>query len=97
MEPKNRFSFTDIEPRKLVLILILLTFAAYLPVIWSGFIWDDNALIENESLYRSVHGLGQIWTHPHALVKEIHYWPMVYSSFWLEYQLWGLNPSDITW
>jgi tetratricopeptide (TPR) repeat protein len=38
---------------------------------------------------QSLEGLGRIWLEPEASPQ---YYPLVFSSFWLERRLWGLNP-----
>ena len=38
-------------------------------------------------------GLRSIWFAPAEIRNEVHYWPLVYSSFWLEHKLWGLQPA----
>ena len=40
-------------------------------------------------MLRSLGGLAQIWCH---LTVTPQYYPLVHTSFWLEYHLWGLNP-----
>ncbi len=72
-------------------LLALATFLAYSPVLRAGFIWDDDALTENP-LMRSAAGLWSIWVHPSANPREAHYWPLVYTCFWIEHALWGLHP-----
>ena len=37
----------------------------------------------------SAAGLQAIWLHPTSLPQ---WYPMVHTTFWVEYQLWGLNP-----
>ena len=73
------------------LALVLLVVASYLPVFWAGFVWDDRAFTE-EPVLRDWSGLWNIWFSPADIVNEGHYWPVVYTSFWLEHKLWGLAP-----
>ena len=54
-----------------------------------GFSWDDDAYVTNNLTLRSILGLSQIWGQ---LTATPQYYPLVYTSFWLEYHLWGLNP-----
>ena len=42
---------------------------------------------------RDVSGLWQIWFSPSAIEGEGHYWPLVYTAFWLEHKLWGFAPA----
>lgn len=71
------------------LLLAGLLLIAYWPAIRGGFIWDDDAYVtENQSL-RSFSGLWAIWTAPRATPQ---YYPLVHTTLWLEYRLWGLNP-----
>jgi len=71
--------------------IVIATMIVYIPALYAGYVWDDQALTANW-LIRSPAGLMKIWTMPQLNLYESHYWPMVYSSFWLEYRLWGLQP-----
>ena len=74
----------------LVGLLILITLLAYIPAMQGGFVWDDNDhLTENQNI-RSLQGLGRIWFAPKS---NYLYYPLTFSSFWLEYRLWGLRPT----
>jgi protein O-mannosyl-transferase len=68
--------------------LFAFTLIAYAPAFRAGFVWDDDAITNNE-LMRSGRGLVKLWTEPAANPREEHYWPVVYSAFWLQHQLWG--------
>lgn len=71
-----------------IVIAVLVT-VAYLPVFQAGFIWDDDDYLVNNLLLRSLGGLGSIWFEPGATPQ---YYPMVFTLFWAQFQLWGLNP-----
>ena len=71
----------------------LLLVVSYLPaMLWGGFVWDDN-IFTNADPVREVSGLWQIWFSPSAIEGEGHYWPLVYTTFWLEHKLWGFDPT----
>ena len=72
-----------------VLTILLLTALAYSPIVQCGFIWDDDDYVTNNQTLRSTDGLIRIWTDPGATPQ---YYPFVHTSFWMEYQLWGLSP-----
>lgn len=73
------------------LALGLLVIASYLPVLEAEFVWDDVIFVD-EPVVHDWSGLWNIWFSPADIRKEGHYWPVVYTSFWLEHKLWGLNP-----
>lgn len=70
-------------------LIVLITLAAYLPALWAGFIWDDDAYVTNNLALRDAAGLSRIWLDTSASPQ---YYPLVFTTFWLEYQLWGLHP-----
>jgi len=55
----------------------------------AGFIWDDDMYVTSNAVLRTFDGLRRIWLEPSALPQ---YYPLVHSTFWLEYRLWGLAP-----
>ena len=69
----------------------LLVLAAYFPALEAGFVWDDEIFVE-DPVMREASGLWKLWFTPTQLEGELHYWPVVYSSFWLEHKLWGFEP-----
>lgn len=70
--------------------LVALTVIAYLPAIAGQFVWDDDDYVLNNLTLRSLAGLGAIWLDPSATPQ---YYPLVHTSFWIEYRLWGLSPA----
>jgi tetratricopeptide (TPR) repeat protein len=69
---------------------VALALTAYLPAITEGgFVWDDDDYVTENRALRSSRGLVEIWTRPGATVQ---YYPLTFTTFWLEYRLWGLDP-----
>ena len=83
-----------VSPRdaRTALALGVLAVVSYVPALSGGFVWDDVIFAE-EPVIHAASGLGSIWFSPADIKNEGHYWPLVYSSFWLEHKLWGLNPA----
>lgn len=79
-------------PRRRDWALALLAFAAYLPALRAGFIWDDITAIVQNPVVLAPEGLLHLWLNPAANAGESHYWPLAYSTFWLEHRIWGLRP-----
>ncbi|MGE0709350.1 MAG: tetratricopeptide repeat protein [Planctomycetota bacterium] len=70
--------------------LLLVTALAYRLVGRAGFVWDDDAYVVQNALLTEPGGLGRIWSEPAASPQ---YYPVVFSSFWLEARLWGSGPE----
>lgn len=70
-------------------LLIVLVMAAYLPALRCGYIWDDDEYVTNNPMLTAGNGLHEIWFSAHT---QSQYFPLVYTTFRLERQLWGLNP-----
>lgn len=73
------------------LALGLLAVVPYFPAVPGEFLWDDAAFTDAAAV-REPSGLADIWFSPTALENEGHYWPLVYTTFWLEHRLWGFDP-----
>jgi protein O-mannosyl-transferase len=71
-------------------LLFCLVFAVYAPSLSAEFIWDDDDYVTENSTLRSLDGLRQIWLEPGATPQ---YYPVVFTTFWIEHQLWGLRPA----
>lgn len=70
-------------------VLVLLVMVAYLPALRGQFIWDDDFHVTKCEPLRSLAGLGQIWFQPGATQQ---FYPLTWTSFWIDFHLWGLNP-----
>lgn len=71
------------------LLMVAVTVAAYVPAIRAGYIWDDDKYLTENPLMKGAGGLWRIWTEPRA---SSQYYPLVFTSFWIEHKLWGLRP-----
>ena len=74
----------------LALLLVAMTLATYVPAMGGGFIWDDDDYVLHNPTLRTAGGLAQIWFQ---LGATRQYYPMVHTSYWIEYRLWGLEPT----
>jgi len=68
--------------------LLALTLAAYAPVFHAGYVWDDDAWLTGNPAIADPGGLHTLWTS----VPRMQYYPLTFTSFWIEYRLWGLEP-----
>ena len=71
--------------------LALMVGISFVPAYQAGFVWDDTIFTEAPAV-REVGGLKNIWLSPRDIEKEGHYWPVTYTTFWLEHKLWGFEP-----
>ncbi|MHC5023283.1 MAG: tetratricopeptide repeat protein [Planctomycetota bacterium] len=71
------------------ILIVLATLVAYTPAMTDGgFIWDDDDYVTDNRLLQAPDGLARIWQPGHTR----QYYPAVFTTFWIEYQLWELNP-----
>ncbi len=67
-------------------LIPLLAVVAFWPGLENGYVnWDDNEYIRHNPLVISPNGLSDIWTS----FDSPQYYPLTFTSFWLEYRLWG--------
>jgi tetratricopeptide (TPR) repeat protein len=69
---------------------VLLVAIAYVPALRAGYVWDDDRYVTENATLTSLEGLRQIWTNPEASAHQ--FYPLVSTTFWLEYHAWGLRP-----
>jgi protein O-mannosyl-transferase len=77
------------RPKLAAAALLLLPLVAYLPALAGGFVWDDDVYLADNVLLKAPGGLQRIWLEPAASPQ---YYPLVFSSFWVESRLWGFWP-----
>lgn len=70
-------------------LIMVLTFAVYFPALTGGFIFDDNLLLTDNALIKAHDGLHRIW----LTTEPYEYYPISYSSLWIEWRLWDRNPT----
>lgn len=70
-------------------LIVALTALVYFPAMRAGFVWDDNILLTQNSVIHSTDGWWQVW-RPGAMLD---YYPVTWTTFWLEWRLWGMNAT----
>ena len=68
------------------LFIIVAVVAAFWPAFSANFIWDDDTVLTENLLMRAP--LHLLWFSK----APFDYFPVTYSSLWLESRLWGANP-----
>ncbi|MBX3027358.1 tetratricopeptide repeat protein [bacterium] len=69
--------------------LVAMTVLAYLPALQGGFVWDDDNYVTANPTLLNLDGLRRIWVEPDAVPQ---YYPLTFTTFWVEYHLWELAP-----
>jgi len=69
-------------------IIAAVTILAYWPAINAGFIWDDDSYVTQNPLVQEPEGLWRIWIPR----QTPQYYPAVFTTFWIEFHIWGLRP-----
>jgi tetratricopeptide (TPR) repeat protein len=70
--------------------LLACTLLAYWPAIGNGFVWDDDQYVFRNPTLTEPGGLRRIWLDPQATPQ---YYPLTFSSFYVEHRLWGFQPA----
>ncbi len=66
-----------------------LALLAYAPSLSGGFIFDDDLLLTENNLIRQTDGVFRFW----YTTAQPDYVPLTSSTLWLEWRLWGMNPT----
>ena len=69
-------------------LLVIITVVAYLPVRNCGFVFDDRTMLTENPILET-NGLYNSW----FTAKQTNYWPVTWTSFWIEHKFFGLNPA----
>ncbi len=86
--PSQPSSLSSLKTAGWVALIFLLVLACYWPALSGAVLWDDPAHIPRPEL-RTWAGLGRIWFD---LRSTQQYYPVLFSAFWFEHQLWGDHP-----
>lgn len=71
-------------------LIVVAVVVCYLPVFHAGYIIDDDNYVTANLQLRDLGGLKRVWSDLSATPQ---YYPLVFTSFWAEYQLWGAKPA----
>jgi len=71
-----------------VFLIILFCLIIYIPSLGNGYIWDDDLNVYKNQWVQKTDGLWNIWFS----AKIYQYYPVDFTTFWVEHKLWGLNP-----
>ncbi len=89
---QSRISFLSALPLGVsagVTLIVVVIFLAYLPSINGGFVLDDDDLLTDNAFIKASDGLYQFW----CTAETQDYWPVTNTTFWIEWRLWGMNPT----
>jgi len=70
-------------------LIVLITLVIYIPAMRAGFVWDDDLFLTQNPLIKADDGLYRFW----FTTEPPDYFPLVSSSLWLEWRLFGMNAT----
>ena len=79
-------TFPSTQPWLAIILLVVAVVLTYKGVWTAGYIWDDDLHVTRDPCIVGPLGFIDIWTTKYARIC-----PLVISSFWLQYQAWGIN------
>lgn len=70
-------------------VLIAVTWAAFVPALRNGFVWDDDSFLTANALIHSPAGVGKFW----FTAEAPDYFPLTSTLLWVEWRLWGMRAA----
>ena len=70
-------------------LIAILACWAYLPSLSGDYVLDDDLLLTNNRLVHAPDGLYRMW----FTTEPTDYWPLTSTTFWLEWRMFGDNPT----
>src|SRR5438876_10743804 len=89
MAARVRSGFKQPNSLEILLLLAAAGMLVYWPALTGGFVFDDDTLLTGNPMGHAANGLYRMW----FTTEPLDYWPLTTSSFWIEWRLWGLNPT----
>ena len=77
------------KPILLAAVIVLVTLAFYLPAVDAGFVFEDEHFLAANPLIKAGDGLRRFW----FTTEAEDYFPLTSTSLWLEWRLWGKDPT----
>lgn len=75
----------------IAVLLVIVTFIAYSPILSADFVnWDDDFNVYQNAYVINKDGLSKIWFS----ADQYQYYPITFSSFWIEYHLLGAKKTE---
>jgi tetratricopeptide (TPR) repeat protein len=71
------------------LVIALAALAVYAPALRGPFVFDDILLVSDNPLLRAPDGPSRFW----FTTQAVDYWPVTNTCFWIEWRLWGPEPT----
>jgi protein O-mannosyl-transferase len=75
----------------LIILIVVVVFLTFLPVLNNEFTWDDTRNIVENSHYRGLTPSHLSWMFTTFYMG--HYHPLTWLSFGVDYLVWGMNPT----
>lgn len=75
-----------------ILAIVVAAFLVYTPARRGEFVWDDLYYVVDNSMLKDPGGLVPIWVHPADY--KMQFYPLTYTTLWLNYRIGGLDPFN---
>ena len=83
-----------LKPVHCYFIVALFSFLVFYNTLGNDFVFDDESVIQNYPAIRDLSSIPKFFTAEEGFHKVIgnYYRPVVYTTYTIDYSLWGLNP-----
>jgi len=84
-----------LKPVHCYIIIALFSFAVFINTLGNDFVFDDESVVQNYPAIRDLSNIPRYFTAEEGFHKVIgnYYRPVVYTTYTIDYALWGLNPT----
>jgi len=79
-----------LQTRLLIILIVSVAIACYLPTLNNGFVWDDDANFVENINYRGLSLSHLYWMF--TTYHDANYHPLAWLTLGLDFVLWGMNP-----
>ncbi|MBX3023601.1 tetratricopeptide repeat protein [bacterium] len=70
-------------------LIAVVSFVIYAPALRGPFVFDDILLVSDNPLLKLADGPYRFW----FTTQAVDYWPVTNTCFWIEWRLWGADPT----
>jgi len=91
----GKFDIFKMKPKYCYIIIAVFSFLVFYNTLSNDFVFDDESVVQGYEAIRNLNSIPKFFTAQEGFHKVIgnYYRPVVYTSYTIDYAIWGLNPK----